>query len=161
MDSAVDAAVESGLFVGVAAGNDARDACQYSPAASKLAVTVGASDIADSIAYFSNHGKCVDIFAPGKDILGAWLGPRGDETNTISGTSMSSPHITALAALIMSEPQYANYTPKQLKEFIIEESTKNMIRGLPGWSKTPNRLIYNGAESGTDWDSEYVIQVQK
>jgi len=86
LDDAVDAAVEDGLHFAVAAGNDNRDACAYSPAASKNAITVGASSIADARAYFSNFGKCVDIFAPGLDILSIWnAGPRS--TNKISGTS--------------------------------------------------------------------------
>lgn len=65
LDSAVDAAVDDGLHFAVAAGNDNKDACAYSPAASVNAITVGASTIADERAYFSNHGKCVDILAPG------------------------------------------------------------------------------------------------
>lgn len=53
------------MVFAVAAGNDNRDACKYSPAASPLAITVGASNIADARAYFSNYGECVDVFAPG------------------------------------------------------------------------------------------------
>lgn len=68
LDDAVDAAVEEGLHFAVAAGNDNKDACAYSPAASKNAITVGATTIADERAYFSNHGKCVDIMAPGLNV---------------------------------------------------------------------------------------------
>ncbi|GAA5943913.1 S8 family peptidase [Sporobolomyces koalae] len=101
LDDAVDAAVEDGLHFAVAAGNDNRDACAYSPAASKNAITVGASTIADERAYFSNFGRCVDIFSPGLDILSIWnSGPRS--TNKISGTSMASPHIAGLAAYMLS-----------------------------------------------------------
>ena len=66
LDDAVNRAVGTGLHFAVAAGNDNRDACDYSPAAAERAVTVGASTITDERAYFSNYGKCVDIFAPGK-----------------------------------------------------------------------------------------------
>ena len=66
LDQAVNAAVDEGLHFAVAAGNDNRDACNYSPAAAEKAVTVGASTIGDERAYFSNFGKCVDVFAPGK-----------------------------------------------------------------------------------------------
>ncbi|WOO80552.1 Subtilisin-like protease [Vanrija pseudolonga] len=100
LDDAVDAAVESGLHFAVAAGNDNRDACTFSPAASKLAVTVGASTIGDERAYFSNHGKCVDIFAPGLNIKSTWNGI--PPVNTISGTSMASPHIAGLLAYLIS-----------------------------------------------------------
>lgn len=86
LDEAVDAAVDGGLHFAVAAGNDNKDACAYSPAASKNAITVGASSIGDERAYFSNHGKCVDLFAPGLNILSIW-NTRNTSTNTISGTS--------------------------------------------------------------------------
>ena len=74
LDDAVDAAVRSGLIFAVAAGNDNRDACNYSPAASSEAVTVGASTVTDDRAYFSNHGKCVDVFAPGMLSFFGYLG---------------------------------------------------------------------------------------
>jgi cerevisin len=142
LDRAVDAAVEAGIHFAVAAGNDARDACQYSPAASQFAVTVGASSIDDSMAWFSNHGKCVDVFAPGKDITSAWIGSTV-ATNTISGTSMASPHVCGLMTLFLSLPVHENKTPKELKDHIIQLSTKGLVTGLPIWSKTENRLIFN------------------
>jgi cerevisin len=81
--------------------SDNKDACDYSPARAEGAVTVGASTLGDARAYFSNHGKCVDIFAPGLNILSTWNG--GNETtNTISGTSMASPHICGLLAYLLS-----------------------------------------------------------
>ncbi|KAL7419997.1 proteinase B [Cryptotrichosporon argae] len=101
LDDAVDAAVEAGLHFAVAAGNDNKDACSYSPAASKRAITVGASTLGDSRAYFSNHGKCVDVFAPGLNILSTW-NSGNSSTNTISGTSMASPHIAGLLAYLLS-----------------------------------------------------------
>ncbi len=66
LDDTVNKAVDAGMHFAVAAGNDNRDACNNSPAAAEKAVTVGASTIADERAYFSNHGPCVDVFAPGK-----------------------------------------------------------------------------------------------
>jgi cerevisin len=81
--------------------SDNKDACNYSPARAENAVTVGASTLGDERAYFSNHGKCVDIFAPGLNILSTWnAGERS--TNTISGTSMASPHICGLLAYLLS-----------------------------------------------------------
>nr|KIR49567.1 cerevisin [Cryptococcus bacillisporus CA1280] len=101
LDDAVNAAVEAGLHFAVAAGNDNKDACNYSPAAAELAVTVGASTLGDERAYFSNYGKCVDVFAPGLNILSTWVGGNST-TNTISGTSMASPHICGLLAYFVS-----------------------------------------------------------
>ena len=92
LDQAVNKAVDNGLHFAVAAGNDNRDACDYSPAAAEKAVTVGASTVGDERAYFSNYGKCVDVFAPGLNILSTWTGS-SRATNTISGTSMASPHV--------------------------------------------------------------------
>jgi cerevisin len=65
LDRAVNAAVASGLHAATAAGNDHQDACESSPARATEVVTAGASSVADEMAYFSNHGPCVDIFAPG------------------------------------------------------------------------------------------------
>ena len=90
LDRAINTAVERGVHVAVAAGNDNKDACNYSPASAELAVTVGASTLQDGRAYFSNWGGCVDVFAPGLNIKSTWnTGP--DAVNTISGTSMASP----------------------------------------------------------------------
>jgi cerevisin len=101
LDDAVNKAVGSGLHFAVAAGNDNRDACNYSPAGAEKAVTVGASTLGDERAYFSNHGQCVDVFAPGLNILSTYKGgPRA--TATLSGTSMASPHTAGLLAYLLS-----------------------------------------------------------
>ena len=142
LDLAVDAAVDLGLHFAVAAGNDNADACKYSPAASKNCVTVGASTLADERAYFSNYGKCTDIFAPGLNILSTWTGSKY-ATNTISGTSMASPHIAGLLAYFLSlQPSedsaysVATITPKKLKEDIISVATLGKLTDMP--KDTPN-----------------------
>ena len=142
LDMAVDAAVDAGIHFAVAAGNDNADACNYSPAASKKAVTVGASTLADERAYFSNFGKCTDIFAPGLNILSTWRGSKY-ATNTISGTSMASPHIAGLLAYYLSlQPSddsdfaVAKITPKQLKDDLISVATPNTLVDMP--KDTPN-----------------------
>lgn len=101
-DEAVRRLVEDDVFVVVAAGNDGDDACLGSPARAYEAMTVGATDRFDNIASFSNYGMCVNIFAPGVSITSAWFGS-DDNENTISGTSMSCPHVAGAAALIRQE----------------------------------------------------------
>ncbi|CAG8552638.1 2280_t:CDS:10 [Diversispora eburnea] len=150
LDNAVNGAVRVGLNFAVAAGNDNRDACDFSPAAAELAITVGASTVEDERAWFSNHGVCVDIFAPGKDITSAWIGSRY-ATNTISGTSMASPHVAGLIAYLISlEPdtdsEYytGSLTPKELKNKMIKLATTDILTGIP--KNTPNLLAFNGYE---------------
>lgn len=142
LDLAVNAAVDAGMHFAVAAGNDNADACNYSPAAAENAVTVGASTLADERAYFSNYGKCTDIFAPGLNILSTWIGSKY-AVNTISGTSMASPHIAGLLAYYVSlqpssDSAFAvdEITPKKLKEALITVATQGALTDIP--SDTPN-----------------------
>jgi cerevisin len=147
LDLAVNAAVDAGLHFAVAAGNDNQDACNYSPAASEKAVTVGASSLADARAYFSNHGKCVDIFAPGLNILSTWTGSK-EATNTISGTSMASPHICGLLSYFLSLAPSSDsdftvpITPAKLKTRMIKIATPDMLTDIP--AGTVNLLAWNG-----------------
>lgn len=142
LDEAVDAAVESGLHFAVAAGNDNKDACDFSPAASEGAVTVGASTITDERAYFSNHGKCVDIFAPGLNILSTWTGST-EATNVISGTSMASPHICGLLAYLLSIEGSDTFTmlagPEEPEQLVAEDSVASVYgeayKLLPAWAQ--------------------------
>jgi subtilisin family serine protease len=141
VNSAAANAVTAGLFFAVAAGNDGANAANYSPASEPTVCTVGASDINDNVASFSNYGSLVDIFAPGVNILSTW---RTGGTNTISGTSMASPHIAGLGAylLTLEGPR----TPAALCSRIQTLSTKNALAGVP--SGTVNYLAFNGNPSG-------------
>lgn len=147
LDRVVDAAVEAGIHFAVAAGNDNADACNYSPAAATQAVTVGASALDDSRAYFSNWGKCTDIFAPGLSIQSTWIGSKY-AINTISGTSMASPHIAGLLAYYLSlQPAidsefYSPLTPKKMKDNLLKIATRGALTDLP--KDTPNLLAWNG-----------------
>lgn len=147
LDRVVDAAVAAGVHFAVAAGNDNADACNYSPAAAADAVTVGASALDDSRAYFSNWGKCTDIFAPGLSIQSTWIGSKY-AVNTISGTSMASPHIAGLLAYYLSlQPAidsefYSPLTPEKLKANLLEIATSGTLTDLP--KDTPNLLAWNG-----------------
>merc|ERR1712029_499491 len=148
LDQAVNAAVDAGIHFAVAAGNDNADSCNYSPAAAKNAVTVGASTLADERAYFSNYGTCNDIFAPGLNIQSTWIGSKY-AVNTISGTSMASPHIAGLLAYLLSlQPSkdsayaVADITPKKLKANLISIATEGALTDVP--SNTQNILAWNG-----------------
>jgi len=148
LDLAVNAAVDAGLHFAVAAGNDNADSCSYSPASAENAVTVGASTLADERAYFSNYGKCNDIFAPGLNILSTWVGSKY-ATNIISGTSMASPHICGLLAYMLSlQPSkdsayaVADISPKQLKADMMSIATVGALTDVP--EDTANILAWNG-----------------
>nr|XP_054769854.1 aqualysin-1-like [Lytechinus pictus] len=136
-DEAVQSVIQSGIPVVVAAGNNNDDACSRTPARVQEAITVGATDINDAKASFSNYGTCVDIFGPGVDIPSAWIGGP-DRTKTISGTSMATPHVTAAVAQLLAKNP--NLSPADIKATLIDTSTKNAISGLP--SDTENRLLY-------------------
>ncbi|KAG9089915.1 serine protease [Ceratobasidium sp. UAMH 11750] len=129
LDRAVNAAVKNGMHFAVAAGNDNKDACNYSPAAAELAVTVGASTLSDDRAYFSNHGECVDVFAPGLNILSTWIGGP-TATNVISGTSMASPHTAGMLAYLLSIHGSDTFHP------IFEESTSKNAYQVSSWNPT-------------------------
>ncbi|KAE8372860.1 peptidase S8/S53 domain-containing protein [Aspergillus bertholletiae] len=151
LEEVVNAGVEAGLHFAVAAGNDNADACNYSPAAAEKAITVGASTLQDERAYFSNYGKCTDIFAPGLNILSTWIGSK-HAVNTISGTSMASPHIAGLLAYFVSlqpaqDSAFAvdELTPAKLKKDLISIATRGTLTDIP--SDTPNLLAWNGGGS--------------
>ena len=139
-NAAVAAAYEAGVLSVVAAGNSADEAVWYSPASAPEAITVGATDNTNARAYFSNYGVLLDVFAPGVDVLSAWIGSK-TATNTISGTSMATPHVAGLALyLIVLE---GLTSPKAVTDRIVELSSKDLIKD-PGMG-SPNTLAFNGA----------------
>ncbi|KAF9243250.1 peptidase S8/S53 domain-containing protein [Melanogaster broomeanus] len=117
LDTIVNRAVEAGLHFAVAAGNDDKDACNYSPARAEKAVTVAASTLADERAYFSNYGTCVNVFAPGLNILSTYKGSPV-ATATLSGTSMASPHVAGLLAYLLSIYPSTTFDPSVSPNFI-------------------------------------------
>jgi subtilisin family serine protease len=127
--------VKAGLFLAVAAGNEGQNAANASPASERSACTVGATDEDDELASFSNFGRLVDVLAPGVQIESTWI---GGKTNTISGTSMASPHVAGLAAYLMSIGKKAD----GLCEFIAKSGIKGAISGAPNGTTTT--LINNG-----------------
>jgi len=136
LDLALCKLIGSGVFVAVAAGNDGLDACKYSPARVKQALTAMASDKRDGDASFSNVGPCGQCWAPGVDVTSARLG--GGET-TFSGTSMASPHLAGAAARILSE--HPDWTQAQVYEEILRTATPGAIGST---ESTPEQLLYVG-----------------
>ncbi|KAK0708459.1 peptidase S8/S53 domain-containing protein [Lasiosphaeris hirsuta] len=139
INSAAAALVKSGVFLAVAAGNSDDDSTFYSPASEPTVCTVGASDVTDTRAWFSNYGSLVDIFAPGVDVLSSWIGS-STATNTISGTSMATPHITGLGAYLLG--LLGKKDPIALCQYIAGTATLNVITDVP--NGTVNALAFNG-----------------
>ncbi|PBP16322.1 cuticle-degrading serine protease [Diplocarpon rosae] len=138
LNTAVRNAIGNGVTVVAAAGNDGESAAEHSPASEPLAITVGAIDVNNAKASWSNFGDLVDVFAPGVDILSAWIG-NPTATNTISGTSMACPHIAGLAAYLIGLEGLS--TPAAVQ-------TRIKALGVPGvtsaGSGSPDLIAYNG-----------------
>ncbi|KAG0284240.1 hypothetical protein BGZ96_011369 [Linnemannia gamsii] len=124
----------------VAAGNSANNACTGSPAGAANTYTVGATDKTDKPASFTSYGTCVEIFGPGVGITSAWIGS-ASATNTISGTSMATPHVVGVAALYIAKGGLN--TAQSVFDKLTTTSTKNVVKGTLGG--TANRLVFNGA----------------
>ncbi|MCT9932803.1 S8 family peptidase [Planotetraspora sp. A-T 1434] len=142
LDDAVRRSVASGVGYAIAAGNGflglfAQNACSTSPARVPEAITVSITDISDKKPSWGNIGTCVDLFAPGYNITSAWK-DSDTSTNTISGTSMSTPHVTGAAALYLQGHPTA--TPQQVRDAIVNNATTGVVVS-PG-SGSPNRLLY-------------------
>jgi subtilisin family serine protease len=136
LDAAVRGAVAAGVTFVVAAGNDDRPASRYSPGRVSEALTVGASDVSDARAAFSNLGAGVDLFAPGVNITSS-VATSDTASATSSGTSMAAPHVAGAAALYLSRHPAAS--PAQVGRALVAASAKGQVTGAgPG---TPNRLL--------------------
>lgn len=143
LDSAVAKTVASGITVVVAAGNSNVDACTASPAREPSAITVGATTNTDARATYSNYGSCLDVFAPGSAITSTWFSST-TATNTISGTSMASPHVTGVAALALETNTSA--TPAEIATLIKSQATSNKVTSA-GYGSS-NLLLYSQISSG-------------
>ncbi len=137
LDTAVRNSIAAGVTYTVAAGNSTTSASAFSPARVAEAITVGSSTRTDARSSFSNVGSVVDIFAPGTSITSAWS-TSDTATNTISGTSMASPHVAGAAARYLQNHRSAS--PATVRTALVNASTKDRLTGVP--SGTPNRLLF-------------------
>jgi len=139
VDDAARRMIASGVATGIAAGNGniagiAQDACKSSPARVAEAMTIGATGKTDAKTSWSNYGTCVDWFAPGAGITSAWY-TSTTATNTISGTSMATPHVVGVAALHLQSNPAAN--PQQVRDALFALTTKGIVTS----SKTANNHL--------------------
>ena len=136
LDAAVQKAIASGVTFAVAAGNESSDASQTSPARVPEAITVASSTVDDEQSYFSNYGPSVDIYAPGSGITSAW-NDSDNGSNTISGTSMATPHVVGAAAIYLSG--HPDATPDEVATALTEGATPDAISNAT--EGTPNKLL--------------------
>ncbi|MEU6075411.1 S8 family peptidase [Micromonospora sp. NPDC047074] len=139
LDNAVGTAVTSGVTFVVSAGNDAGNACNYSPARVPTAITVGATSQTDQRAAWSNTGVCLDLFAPGVSITSAWYTSTAASMSA-SGTSMAAAHVAGAAALVLAANP--TFTPVQVRDALVAKAIVGIVPN-PG-TGSPNRLLHVG-----------------
>lgn len=135
VDGAVQKVIDAGVLVVTSAGNDAADACAYSPNRMAAVLTVANSTSGDWRYPSSNWGSCVKLFAPGTDITSAWIGSDTD-SRIATGTSMSSPHAAGAAALFLQSDPYA--LPWKVKDALEGSATAGVVQDAQG----TDRLLY-------------------
>lgn len=135
LNEAATSLADSGVYVTVAAGNSASDACEQSPASADRVLTVAASDRQDRVASFGNGGPCVEMYAPGVDVRSTWL---DGQVATLSGTSMAAPHAAGVATLYKST--MGDSGPETITAWLQEGATAEVLSGVP--ADTPNLLLY-------------------
>jgi subtilisin family serine protease len=142
LNTAVASAVKAGIVVVVAAGNNNNDASQHSPASEPSVLTVGASTNTDTRASFSNFGTLVDVMAPGVGVLSPY---KDGVVASLSGTSMASPHVAGLAAVLMGSPDVLEDAKADgLKSTVVQDyivSTSHPMRNYAGFNMISNGCI--------------------
>ncbi|MFD6892620.1 PKD domain-containing protein [Streptomyces sp. NPDC059957] len=126
--------INAGVPVAVAAGNDSKDACNTSPARLPAAITLGSTDSNDARSSFSNYGSCLDLFAPGGSIVSTKM---GGGTQTMSGTSMATPHTAGAAAIHLSA--HPDATPQQVRDALVDNAQSGVVTGAG--SGSPSKFL--------------------
>ena len=143
LNLAVEMAAQSNIPAIVAAGNQGKDSCLYSPSSATSSISVGATNLQDVAMPFTNSGECVDLFAPGTEIASASYACSSCEV-VKSGTSMAAPHVLGASAILLQE--HGDLTAAEVKQKLIERSSKGIVdlSRLPQdlAENTPNRLLY-------------------
>lgn len=152
VNDAVDASVAAGLTNVVASGNDSSDACNYSPASAQGAISVNSSESNDSASGFTNFGSCTDFYAPGGNIYAPWIGG-SNAYNTISGTSMASPHGAGVAAQYLAANPDAG--PDEIRSELVSNATEGVISNPNG----DNLLLNNSFIGSGDPDDGFSVSV--
>jgi subtilisin family serine protease len=137
LNDAVTKATQRGIVFVVAAGNSSDDSCRYSPASAPEAITVAASGKTDRSTSFTSYGRCVDIYGPGEGITSAGI-TSDSSKDTMSGTSMASPHVAGAVALLLE--QYPNGSVSDITSKLLGVATRGVISSVP--SGTPNLMLY-------------------
>ncbi|MET8229206.1 S8 family serine peptidase [Micromonospora sp. NPDC005298] len=140
--NAVNNSVASGLTYTIAAGNEYDDACYYPPANASAAITVGATDMVDYRAWWTNYGSCIDIYAPGMSIVSAAAGT-GNGSVSFNGTSMASPHVAGAAALLLEANP--TWSPAQVRDTIVTKGIAGAVHNP--WDGTDRLLNVAAAVS--------------
>merc|ERR1712003_437823 len=155
MRDAVDAAVNAGVTVVVAAGNSNSDACNFSPAYAPNAVTVGSTTSTDARSSFSNYGTCVDIWGPGSDVVS--LSHTSDTgTRSLSGTSMACPLVSGGAALILGADN--SKSPQKVISDLLDDAARDYLTGLKAGDT--NALLYVGAGGAPPAPAPAIVGVE-
>lgn len=154
-DQAVERLIAAGFTVVAAAGNDNADACRYSPARVPAALTVGATDLRDTRSPFSNHGRCLDLFAPGSNILSA---SHADPAGFLpkNGTSMAAPFVTGGAALLLQ--QRPKLTGAQVATQLTTQAAASVVKSAGSGSK--NKLLFVGPARQVAFPTPWDVHVQ-
>jgi subtilisin family serine protease len=141
LDTAVNNSIADGVSYAIAAGNgnilgQQQNACNFSPARVAAAMTISATNSSDVKASWANFGNCVDWFAPGVSITSAWY-TSNTATNTISGTSMATPHTAGVTAQYLQTNPGAS--PATVRSTLFNLTTKGIVTSS---STANNHLLF-------------------